>query len=122
MIGRCGKRPEILLQFLLSICPISLASYNFDLYFLNKNEKYSSHDCPARSQNRNEFRFQKFIGSHGAIFTSAVELITLAHHALDRRVFAESAVRVALWPAGRKPGAAACPTCSGLWRNIRTGS
>lgn len=46
----------------------------------------------------------QIVGSHSAIFTSAVEQITLTHHALDRRIFAEGAVRAALWLAGRQPG------------------
>ena len=46
----------------------------------------------------------QIVGSHSAIFTSAVEQITLTHHALDRRIFAEGAVRAALWLAGRAPG------------------
>ncbi|HQT73230.1 MAG TPA: dihydrodipicolinate reductase C-terminal domain-containing protein, partial [Acidiphilium sp.] len=46
----------------------------------------------------------QIVGSHSAIFTSAVEQITLTHHALDRRIFAEGAVRAALWLPGRAPG------------------
>ncbi|KDM66115.1 4-hydroxy-tetrahydrodipicolinate reductase [Acidiphilium sp. JA12-A1] len=46
----------------------------------------------------------QIVGSHSAIFTSAVEQITLTHHALDRRIFAEGAVRAALWLAGHAPG------------------
>lgn len=46
----------------------------------------------------------QIVGSHSAIFTSAVEQITLTHHALDRRIFADGAVRAALWLAGRPAG------------------
>lgn len=46
----------------------------------------------------------QIVGSHSAIFTSATEQITLTHHALDRRIFAEGAVRAAIWLAGKPPG------------------
>lgn len=46
----------------------------------------------------------QIVGSHSAIFTSAVEQITLTHHALDRRIFADGAVRAAMWLAGRPAG------------------
>lgn len=46
----------------------------------------------------------QIVGSHSAIFTSAVEQITLTHHALDRRIFADGAVRAALWLAGKPAG------------------
>jgi 4-hydroxy-tetrahydrodipicolinate reductase len=43
-------------------------------------------------------------GSHTVLFTAAGEQITLTHHAFDRRIFADGAVRAALWLAGRPPG------------------
>jgi len=43
-------------------------------------------------------------GSHSALFTSATEQITLTHHAFDRRIFSQGAVRAALWLAGKPPG------------------
>lgn len=50
----------------------------------------------------------QIVGSHSAIFTAATEQIVLTHHALDRRIFADGAVRAALWlvdrPHGRAPG------------------
>lgn len=36
--------------------------------------------------------------------TNGDEVITLTHKALDRRLFAQSAVEAALWLAGKKPG------------------
>ncbi len=46
----------------------------------------------------------QIVGSHSVIFTAAGEQITLAHEALDRRVFATGAVRAALWLHGKPPG------------------
>lgn len=46
----------------------------------------------------------QIVGSHSAIFTAGTEQITLTHHALDRRIFAEGAVRAACWIAGKPPG------------------
>lgn len=46
----------------------------------------------------------QIVGSHSAIFTSGFEQITLTHHALDRRIFAEGAVRAALFLAAKPPG------------------
>ena len=43
-------------------------------------------------------------GSHTVLFTSGNEQITLTHHAFDRRIFADGAVRAALWLAGKPPG------------------
>ena len=43
-------------------------------------------------------------GSHTVLFTSGTEQITLTHHAFDRRIFADGAVRAALWLAGKPPG------------------
>ncbi|HQT87581.1 MAG TPA: dihydrodipicolinate reductase C-terminal domain-containing protein [Acidiphilium sp.] len=46
----------------------------------------------------------QIIGSHTALFTAGFEQITLTHHALDRRIFADGAVRAALWLTSRPPG------------------
>lgn len=46
----------------------------------------------------------QIVGSHSAIFTSAFEQITITHHALDRRIFAEGAVRAALFLVAKPPG------------------
>jgi 4-hydroxy-tetrahydrodipicolinate reductase len=46
----------------------------------------------------------QIVGSHSVIFAAAGEQITLAHEALDRRVFATGAVRAALWLHGKPPG------------------
>jgi 4-hydroxy-tetrahydrodipicolinate reductase len=43
-------------------------------------------------------------GSHSAIFTAGTEQISLTHHAFDRRIFSQGAVRAALWLAGKPPG------------------
>lgn len=44
------------------------------------------------------------VGEHTLLFASATEHIALTHRAFDRRVFAEGAVRAALWLAGRTAG------------------
>jgi 4-hydroxy-tetrahydrodipicolinate reductase len=43
-------------------------------------------------------------GDHSVIFAGAMERITLAHHAEDRTMFAQGAIKAALWAQGRKPG------------------
>jgi 4-hydroxy-tetrahydrodipicolinate reductase len=44
------------------------------------------------------------VGEHKVIFASAGERIELAHIAEDRGLFAQGAVKAALWGRGRKPG------------------
>jgi 4-hydroxy-tetrahydrodipicolinate reductase len=44
------------------------------------------------------------VGEHTLSFTSASEQILLTHRAFDRAVFAEGAVRAAVWVLGRPPG------------------
>ena len=44
------------------------------------------------------------VGEHTLLFAGAAEHISVSHAALDRRVFAQGAVRAALWTAGRAPG------------------
>ncbi len=44
------------------------------------------------------------IGEHAVIFAGGGERITLSHHAEDRSLFANGAVKAALWAHGRKPG------------------
>ena len=43
-------------------------------------------------------------GDHSVIFAGESERITLSHHAEDRAIFAQGAVRAALWAHGKKPG------------------
>ncbi|WP_291297109.1 4-hydroxy-tetrahydrodipicolinate reductase [Elioraea sp.] len=44
------------------------------------------------------------VGEHSVIFAGGVEHITIGHRSFDRRIYAEGAVRAALWAAGRPPG------------------
>ncbi len=44
------------------------------------------------------------IGDHDVVFTSGAEVLTFSHSATTRDVFAEGAMRAALWVAGQKPG------------------
>jgi 4-hydroxy-tetrahydrodipicolinate reductase len=44
------------------------------------------------------------VGEHSVIFAGSVEHITIGHRSFDRRIYAEGAVRAALWAAGRRPG------------------
>ncbi len=46
----------------------------------------------------------QIVGSHTVLFTAAAEQIAVTHHAFDRRVFAQGAVRAAIWLGGRSPG------------------
>lgn len=49
-------------------------------------------------------RAGQIIGEHSLILTSGTEQITLSHRAFDRRVFAQGAVKAALWLAGKPAG------------------
>ncbi len=44
------------------------------------------------------------VGDHSVIFAGAGERIELVHRAEDRSIFANGAVRAALWGRGKKPG------------------
>lgn len=44
------------------------------------------------------------VGEHEVIFAGAAEHITIGHRSFERRIYAQGAVRAALWLAGRKPG------------------
>jgi 4-hydroxy-tetrahydrodipicolinate reductase len=46
----------------------------------------------------------QIVGSHSVLFTAASEQIAVTHDAFDRRVFAQGAVRAAIWLHGRTPG------------------
>lgn len=43
-------------------------------------------------------------GDHSVIFAGPSERITLSHHAEDRALFAQGAIKAALWAHGKKPG------------------
>lgn len=43
-------------------------------------------------------------GDHSVIFAGPMERIVLSHHAEDRTMFAQGAVKAALWAHGKKPG------------------
>jgi len=44
------------------------------------------------------------IGDHSVIFSGAMERIELIHRAEDRTMFAQGAVKAALWARDKKPG------------------
>lgn len=44
------------------------------------------------------------VGEHSVIFAGAGEVLTLGHRATDRSIFAQGAVRAAVWLAGRPVG------------------
>jgi 4-hydroxy-tetrahydrodipicolinate reductase len=44
------------------------------------------------------------VGEHKVIFAAEDEILTLAHSAQDRSLFARGAVEAAVWAAGRPPG------------------
>jgi 4-hydroxy-tetrahydrodipicolinate reductase len=43
-------------------------------------------------------------GDHSVIFAGAMERIELTHRAEDRTMFAQGAIKAALWARGKKPG------------------
>ncbi len=43
-------------------------------------------------------------GDHSVIFAGAMERIELTHRAEDRSMFAQGAIKAALWARGKKPG------------------
>jgi 4-hydroxy-tetrahydrodipicolinate reductase len=49
-------------------------------------------------------RAGQVVGEHMVLFAGASEHIYLGHKALDRRMFAQGAVRAAFWVQGRPPG------------------
>ncbi|SNB65842.1 dihydrodipicolinate reductase [Rhodoblastus acidophilus] len=54
------------------------------------------------------------VGDHSVIFAGAGERIELVHRAEDRSIFANGAVRAALWGRGQKPGIYAMADVLGL--------
>ena len=44
------------------------------------------------------------VGEHEVRFTSDTEQLSILHRAFDRSVFAQGAIRAAIWAAGRPPG------------------
>jgi 4-hydroxy-tetrahydrodipicolinate reductase len=44
------------------------------------------------------------VGEHSVIFAGAGEVLTLGHRATDRSIFAQGAVRAAVWLAAMRPG------------------
>ncbi len=44
------------------------------------------------------------VGEHEVIFAGSTEHITIGHRSFERRIYAQGAVRAALWLAGRRPG------------------
>jgi 4-hydroxy-tetrahydrodipicolinate reductase len=44
------------------------------------------------------------VGEHSVVFAAEDEIITLAHSARDRSLFARGALEAARWAAGRPPG------------------
>lgn len=44
------------------------------------------------------------VGEHEVRFTSPAEQLSILHRAFDRAVFAQGAIRAAIWAAGRAPG------------------
>ena len=53
-------------------------------------------------------------GDHQVIFTSDEEILTLSHHALDRSIFANGAIKAALWLVEKKPGLYSMHEVAGL--------
>ena len=49
-------------------------------------------------------RGRSVTGDHSVIFAGAMERIELTHRAEDRTMFAQGAIKAALWARGRKPG------------------
>ena len=46
----------------------------------------------------------EIVGEHSVIFAAADEIVTLAHSARDRSLFARGAVEAARWVAGKPAG------------------
>jgi 4-hydroxy-tetrahydrodipicolinate reductase len=44
------------------------------------------------------------VGIHDVIFAGPGEMLTLSHQAFDRSIYADGALRAALWARGKKPG------------------
>jgi 4-hydroxy-tetrahydrodipicolinate reductase len=50
------------------------------------------------------FRGGEVVGEHTALYLGPSERIEITHRASSRRVFADGAVRAAVWLCGRGPG------------------
>lgn len=59
---------------------------------------------PAGSIGFATLRGGSVVGDHSVLFAGEGEMIELRHQALDRSLFANGAVKAALWARGRKPG------------------
>lgn len=57
------------------------------------------------------------VGEHSAIFAGPAETLVLSHKAEDRAIFANGALRAALWARGRKPGLYSMRDVLGLSRD-----
>lgn len=57
------------------------------------------------------------VGEHSAIFAGPSETLVLSHKAEDRAIFANGAVKAALWARGRKPGLYSMRDVLGLSRD-----
>jgi 4-hydroxy-tetrahydrodipicolinate reductase len=44
------------------------------------------------------------VGTHTVLFAGSGERLTVGHEATDRSIFAQGAIRAAIWLAGQKPG------------------
>lgn len=44
------------------------------------------------------------VGDHTVTFSNPLETITIAHHAIDRNIFAAGAIKAAQWIYGKQPG------------------
>ena len=58
----------------------------------------------STSESRVVLRGGTVVGDHKVIFAGSGERLELAHVAEDRSLFAQGAVKAALWARGRKPG------------------
>ncbi len=59
---------------------------------------------PAGAIGFASLRGGQVVGEHTLLFAGETEHIAITHKALDRRIFAQGAVRAAVWTAGRKAG------------------
>jgi len=64
-----------------------------------QNSNWQEKDIPIAAHRTGEV-----VGDHSITFSSALETLTLSHHAVSRDLFASGALTAARWVVGKKPG------------------
>ncbi len=87
---------------------ISIANAINEEYENNKEFVYGRHETNKKREKKeigiHAVRGGTIVGKHDVLFISQDEVVTIAHEAQSRAVFAKGAIRAAKFIAGKKPG------------------